>query len=480
MTIHHNASTIGAAAGPPQRAEVERWSRRRALTRLGLGVSVFASIAPLVLTGCAQRITASVPTASPPSGAEAPAGHTPARVEATLTMTTWETPTGGGTIYQQQADNFHREHPDIKISVQSFPTNYPTKIQTMIAGDVPPDLFGVNVEYFAKFAQDGVLHTLDSYINADHSFDVADFYPAVFNYFHDGGHQYGVPKAWNPDPVLYYNKALFDAAHLPYPTAQWTWNDLLTAAQHLTKRSSSGPAQQFGFARTTDWQVCASFIWMNGGAFFSADNRHCLLDQPAAQEALQWSADLSNKWRVVPSVAELTVNSQQNLFATGKIAMMTGIRGTIKQLRTVHSFGWDVTLFPKGTAGRVYALLSSCFSISAHSAHASQAWDFLAYLNQPSTQVAIAALGGGMPTRQSVAKGTEWRQPNLPPANESAYVEAGQDLRALPILPAMQAISNLFNKQTDYLWRGERPAASVTAAMVPPINQLLASTTNPS
>jgi ABC-type glycerol-3-phosphate transport system substrate-binding protein len=183
---------------------------------------------------------------------------------------------------------------------------------------------------------------------------------------------------------------------------------------------------------------------------------------------------------VAPSVAELTDNSQENLFASGNVAMMTGIRGTIKQLRAVRSFSWDVTLFPKGAAGRAYALLSSCFSISAHSRYAAQAWQFLAYLNRPSTQVAIAALGGGMPTRQSVARGMAWRQPNLPPANEAAYVKAGQHLRALPILPAMQAISDLFNQQTAYLWRGERSAAAVTAALVPRVNQLLATTANPS
>ncbi|MCL5946525.1 MAG: sugar ABC transporter substrate-binding protein [Chloroflexi bacterium] len=459
-----------------RRATELRWSRRQAL--ICCSISAYASAGLLLLTGCARQSPAGKSSAVLP-GATTPAGHTPTQAEAVLSMTTWETPMNGGRIYQRQADAFHQEYPDIKINVQSFPTNYPTKIQTMIAGNVAPDLFGVNVEYFAKFAQDGVLLTLDSSIDADHRFDVADFYPAVFDYFRYGAHQYGIPKAWNPDPVLYYNKALFDAARLSYPTERWTWNDLLSAAQHLTERPSSGPVRQFGFARTTDWEVCASLIWMNGGKFFSADGHHCLLDQPAAQEALQWSANLSTKWRVAPSVAELTDNSQGHLFASGKVAMMTGIRGTIKQLRSVRSFGWDVTLFPQGTAGRAYALLSSCFSISAHSRYAAQAWQFLAYLNRPSTQVAVAALGGGMPTRQSVAKGTAWRQPDLPPANEAAYVDAGQHLRALPILPAMQAVSDLFNQQTTYLWRGEKSATTVTAALVPRINQLLTGTTNP-
>lgn len=44
---------------------------------------------------------------------------------------------------------------------------------------------------------------------------------------------------------LYYNKAMFDKAGVPYPTDDWTWDDLRAAALKLT--SGSGASKTYGF-----------------------------------------------------------------------------------------------------------------------------------------------------------------------------------------------------------------------------------------
>lgn len=40
--------------------------------------------------------------------------------------------------------------------------------------------------------------------------------------------------------TLQYNKDLFDAAGVEYPTAKWTWDDLRAAAEKLTGKNAEG------------------------------------------------------------------------------------------------------------------------------------------------------------------------------------------------------------------------------------------------
>ena len=41
---------------------------------------------------------------------------------------------------------------------------------------------------------------------------------------------FGLPRDFQTI-VLYYNKAMFDAAGVAYPTEDWTWDDLRTTAK---------------------------------------------------------------------------------------------------------------------------------------------------------------------------------------------------------------------------------------------------------
>ena len=66
--------------------------------------------------------------------------------------------------------------------------------------------------------------------------------------------------------ALVYNKKLFQQAHMAYPTANWTWNDLENAAKKLTNPAT----KQFGWAYVNDgsedtvWRFEA-LLWQAGG-----------------------------------------------------------------------------------------------------------------------------------------------------------------------------------------------------------------------
>jgi multiple sugar transport system substrate-binding protein len=78
------------------------------------------------------------------------------------------------------------------------------------------------------------------------------------------GSQYALPDRGGA-MIVYYNLDMFDAAGVEYPTAEWTWEDFLAAAQALTLRDGD-TVTQYGFAAGGWWPWWMSFIYQNGGA----------------------------------------------------------------------------------------------------------------------------------------------------------------------------------------------------------------------
>jgi len=109
--------------------------------------------------------------------------------------------------------------------------------------------------------------------------DVSDYYPDIISTAQQDGHLYGLP--WIAQPVVvFYNKALFDAAKLEYPKAGWTWDDFLAAAKALTKDTDGdGKTDQWGFS-ANGWPPPHIFIWQAGGEVISEDLKTSPIDSP--------------------------------------------------------------------------------------------------------------------------------------------------------------------------------------------------------
>ena len=95
------------------------------------------------------------------------------------------------------------------------------------------------------------------------------------------GQSYGMPKDFDTI-ALYYNKDLFDAAGVEYPNADWTWDDLKTAAEKLTKNDVYGFATLVG-----DQNGYWNFVFQNGGQMLTPDAKQTLIVEPAACDAVK-------------------------------------------------------------------------------------------------------------------------------------------------------------------------------------------------
>ena len=150
---------------------------------------------------------------------------------------------------------FETQHPDISLEITLIPEDqYVVKIDTALAAGSPPD---IGFLYEQRWVKAGKILPLGEMIAA-HGIDLAQFNQAVMQgrCFAEG--EVYCLGSYTGATVLYYNKALFDAAGLSYPTATtpMTVDEYAALAAQLsspTSRSASGSGAGPPSRRTGGW-----------------------------------------------------------------------------------------------------------------------------------------------------------------------------------------------------------------------------------
>ena len=353
-------------------------------------------IASMVFTACGPAATtppappatqppATQPPATQPPATEAPTATQPpaAKLSGTVRIGSWDS-ADALTPFNDAITSFEAAYPNVKIQLEDVPQNYGDKLLAEFASGTAPDVFQVGDGDVARFAAQGVFEPLDPYISGQKGNDPLDtsvFIQAVADIGKVGGTTYLLTKDSSP-LVLYYNKKMFDAAGVAYPTDKWTWADLLSAAQKLNK-----PGTQWGIQLPDGWgdptwvRGILPIIYQNGGDIISADGKKVTgyLDSDATIQALQWYADLITKYKVAPSKADVAALNGADLFQTGKVAMLwTGVwplSGYIKD--TTMSFG--TAPLPQGKV-RANSICWAGFALYSKGQNKDAAWAFLRWI----------------------------------------------------------------------------------------------------
>lgn len=319
--------------------------------------------------------------------------------------------------------DFMKKYPNIKVNVINVPdSQYSQKINTMISSGSEPDVMLLWENDFAKFSKLDKLTPLDQYVSrSDSSIKEDDLIPAVKEIQDiNGGKIYGLPWCYASE-ILYYNKDMFDKAHVPYPTDQWTWEDFTSAAQKLTI-VKDGKTIQWGADDFTQPGLWFSTIGAAGDDMISKDGKMHLGD--GAKKALQWQYDLVNKYKVVPPPS---ANSQaSDLFLAGKAAMTRAGSWMIGTYRDIKDFKWDIAPLPKGV--RQYSSLhTGFFTISKDSKNKDAAWKFINYCMSEEGQTAIEKMFSNPSTVLSIQKEGAYKVQGINgPTNWAALDETAQ------------------------------------------------------
>jgi multiple sugar transport system substrate-binding protein len=349
----------------------------------------------------------------------------------------------------QMIQLFQAKYPNIKVKVETAPFNdYFTKLQTLIAGGIAPDVFELNYENFVTYADKGLLLDLSPQMMADTGMDSGIYYPRAMQAFSYNGMQLGLPATFST-VMLFYNKDLFDAAGVAYPTADWTWEDAVAAAKTLTDSTEGVWGLHSGVQFWEFYKKAAQ----NNCKFFNEDKTSVLINSPECVQALQTMVDFVKTDKVMPSAAEMGGISDGDLFLTGKLAMdVTGIWmfAAFKDA----PFKWDITVEP-GMATKATHFFANAASIFAATKHPQEAYQWVQFFTSDPEMAKIRVDSGWeLPALSNPAFFTDYLS-QTPPSNRQAVFDSLQFAVVPPVIVRQSEMQDGVGKLLDQMMLGQ-------------------------
>lgn len=275
--------------------------------------------------------------------------------------------------------SFERDHPGVQIIIEQAADNYEC-LQAFKSKEAP-DI--IESGGWALFNHKGMFVDLLPYVDELPGLR-EDLNPGVMRIASKDGTLPGLPVDVAL-PLMIYNKEMFDQAGLPYPTEDWTWDEMMEIAKKLTIRNENGVARQFGFGIGVDIEELETFVMRNGGRYLSSDGMTArgYVDQPAVIEAFRLLIDAYRVHRVIRNPNE---PSEAGDLHQG-FAMVFGFTwfvGNLFHHGLAEKFG--VVGLPNMPGGvQTNMVYLGAAGVTSKSKHPRLAWEFLHHyvLNRP-------------------------------------------------------------------------------------------------
>lgn len=354
----------------------------------------------LSMAACGQEAPASseAQQSSAEASSEAPASseaETPAE-QVTIKVAAWDVPTSATTTPLVEA--FEKAHPEIDVEVIDIASaDYTQKLTTMLNGGNDLDVVWIkDGDTTPSIAARGQLEDLTSYIERD-GVDLAAFNGVAENLNFDGK-QVALPVSTG-FYILYYNKDLFDAAGVDYPSNDMTWAEFEELAGKVTQ--GEGADKKYGALFHT-WNACVQ----NWGV---QDGQHTIIDEDYTFFKPYY--EMALRMQDAGTCMDYATLKQGGIhysspFLQGQVAMMpmgTWFMATIisKINAGESNVNWGIATIPHAEGMEAGYTVGSTtpMGISANSKNKDAAWEFVKFIS--STEGAkIYAENGDIPAQK--------------------------------------------------------------------------------
>lgn len=355
------------------------------------------------------------------------------------------------------------------ITIKLNPFSGDEKLLAMMAAGQSPDIFYTNAVVRDKLAAEGKLLDLRTVARGD-SF-VQRLYPYTIAQGTSIDSGWYSMSNWVFTCGVYFNKKLFDEAHLRYPDSLWTWDDMVSAARALTLDADrDGKAEQYGIYIGSHF--IEAFEAMNH-APIGRDELFVSLPQESQEVYRRYLALMDQGIMPEPRRVQAMGMHAHQLLQNGKVAMLVESVPNTNLFESLK-IPWAVAPLPRfsGREPRYFRSASGGYSISAATKNKDAAWRALKWI------VGSASIYQPSPVFRDIdfAGGWEKKLPMLAQSGfrhvwESSERFNGGDLRFFvrfsswtmtPILERLQPL-------LDQLW-SRQITVDELAARIPSIN----------
>jgi multiple sugar transport system substrate-binding protein len=350
-------------------------------------------------------------------------------------------------VLDEMIDEFNASQSKVKVSKDSGGVVSDRMLQKVTAGiqaDDYPDIAYIFGSDLATFARGEQLANLSEAVE-DGKIDWSNFVPAA----QEAATVEGEPRAFPSfvdNLAVVYNKKIFKAAGVPFPTGDWTWEEFLQVAEELNN-PSKGIA---GFAwpgtgdEDTTWRIWP-LVWQKGGEVLNeAGDGVGFEGEPgeAALEVVQKAAEAGSVY------IDTTAGSErmQQVFSSEKMAMsIAGPWALPEYVEAGVEYG--VVDLPSFTDEHTTISGPDTWAVFDNGEEREQAAiEFLDWFNEPEQQLRWLNISGSLPLTKNVSKAKGYAEyvESLP--GLKTFIENTANAKTRPTVASYPEISAAMGK----------------------------------
>lgn len=408
-----------------------------------------------------------------------------------LTFTYWGSTYEKAVIEQAIASFVDKTGYDVEPMI--IPTEYETKLTTMLAANDAPDAGYLGPPTAYKWFADGQLADLAAMFEADPNVEESDYIDGAV--VRSGDAVIGVMNNLESF-AIFYNKDAFKEAGIDNvptkPEDAWTWDEFVENCKKLTIDQSGKNAldPEFDPANIRQYAVqmglwsgpIEALLLRNGTQYYPGLGADVGINTPAFNQVLQNIADLMHVHHVMPTpTASESMPAPAVSLQSRRYAMDLDGQWVCNDLAPIEGLEYGIMQLPKMTDTKaVYSgALGVIFEASQHK---QETWELLQHITSVEASTALFRDGLWMPNKkiyyQDADKIALW-------ADESrARVMGYKDVLVDPIVNNSEVtgevyvrnfgdIGNVMYPALDQAWAGSKSVNDVMAEIMPQLEPLM-------
>lgn len=316
-----------------------------------------------------------------------------------LTFMGWEASPLETQAVQNGIKKFEEQNKGIKVKYTPTGSgdDYNAKLLSAMTGGSAPDVFFAASNAYRTYVQKNALMDITDKFNDE--FPLDDFIESSRTIMEVDGKVYGISSC-SVSPIIYYNKDIFDAAGVEYPSSDpancWTIDEFRETAKKLT---SDGVFGCYGLETVND--TLSAQLLSGGANKFNKDFTKSAINTPEAKKVLETIKAIREEDKSAPSAQTLdnAGMTAKQMLQTGKVAMLMDGSWSLQELSTMD---FPIGIAPLPSYGKALTTgQAHLHCISSSTKNEDAAWKYLSFLSGMDYQGQLCKEGLWLPNRYS-------------------------------------------------------------------------------